>query len=81
MSFLEDVTYEPFAVNISGDSLSGELGDKSHLIRLLRRTFRKPHEQTNGLLPSVASDEVDALLNHDGGLQEYHRDDAKADGC
>ncbi len=76
--FLEDVTYEPIRRQPPATRFLGELADKSHLIRLLRRTFRKPHEQTNGLLPSVASDEVDALLNHDGGLQEYHRDDAKA---
>lgn len=78
--FLEDRTYADVKNMSTTRKAATRLGDHLHLVRWLRRlgsdrSARK--ESRSGAGPqqgTVMAEEVDAMLDHEGGLERYQRD-------
>lgn len=83
--FLEDVTYAPIREQSGMVRSLGSLSDQFRLVRLMRRAFQSSRSnsalqiaaqsQGNSVQRAILSEEVDTILNHDGGLDSYQRDD------
>ncbi|MBL8814522.1 MAG: SGNH/GDSL hydrolase family protein [Planctomyces sp.] len=80
--FLEDITYSE--VRESSDAIAGVYSSLSRfrsfrlLSSLLKADSESPYQPLDPNHP-VLPMEVDALLDHQGGLEHYHRDDQHAD--
>ncbi|MEM1068697.1 MAG: hypothetical protein AAGI63_07365 [Planctomycetota bacterium] len=70
--FLEDREYAEVRSMSAPRRLMARTASKLATVRWIQRTFSEP----TAFSPSRMSDEVDALLDHSGGLEKYWRDDA-----
>jgi lysophospholipase L1-like esterase len=87
--FLEDVTYAPIREQSPSRQSIGEASNQLRIVRLLRRMFQSERTQqamqrvkdgVDQAVPrTLLTAEVDTILNHDGGLEAYHRDDRHAE--
>lgn len=75
--FLEDVTYAD--QKTPGTMLPALVtaGQRLRTVRALQEIFHTESQPQSGLRP-VLPGEVDALLDHQGGLEAFHRDDEHA---
>ncbi|MFN3191162.1 MAG: hypothetical protein ACE361_11605 [Aureliella sp.] len=75
--FLEKRSYQGLELSDPANQIRGWVG-AMHLVRFARETLMGPASRQNPLVenPTALKREVDALLDYQGGLEAYQRDDA-----